>query len=73
MRPIYPKRAIRSHIDQERYYWEYDGPWGDGPPRWNYWWEGGEWVGVTSHDRYGSGYTTYFGPFHPLTGARGPK
>ncbi|NJL82869.1 MAG: hypothetical protein HC890_07790 [Chloroflexaceae bacterium] len=65
-----PENAIASHVQQEEDFWNYDGPWDDRPSRWNYWQENGEWVGITTHKRYGAGYKYFFGKFHPLTGER---
>lgn len=65
-----PTGAIQSHVEAEQAYFDYVGTWGDGPSRWNYWREGSEWVGRTTHERHGMGYLHYFGEFHPLTGEK---
>jgi hypothetical protein len=65
---VVPPNALRSHVEQQAYVDEYDGPWGDGPSEWHYWIEDGQWVGRTTHERHGMGSLSYFGEFHPLTG-----
>lgn len=66
----YPAGCIPSHVDQEEECSNYDGPWGDGPSRWTYWYDkmAHEWCGRTTPERHGEGDMHSFGKFHPLTG-----